>query len=124
MWRREDIRSKALTLTVEDVTPASVRLRLDGSALLATKADLEKAERGFDVRLLGYIGYDRAKKAIDRFDVIAVGDHWGEGTFTRRSRPGKMPLGVAFELSDGKSGADRVPPQAAREVNGYFGRGG
>jgi len=122
MWRREEIRSKELTLTVEDVTPGAIRLRLDGAALLASKADVEKAERGFDIRLLGYIGYDRSKKAIDRFDVVAVGDHWGEGTFTRRARPGKMPLGVAFELSDGKSGADRVPPQAAREINGYFGR--
>jgi len=123
MWRREEIRSKDLTLTVDDVTPASIRLRLDGSAVLATKADVEKAERGFDVRFLGYIGYDRTKKAIDRFDVVAAGDHWGEGTHTRRARPGKMPLGVAFELSDGKSGADRVPPQAAREVNEYFRRG-
>jgi hypothetical protein len=123
MWRREDIRSKDLRLTVDEVTPASVRLRLDGPAVLATKEDVEKAERGFDVRLLGYIGYDRSKKAIDRFDVVAVGDHWGEGTYTRRARPGKMPLGVAFELSDGKSGADLVPPQAAREVNEYFGRG-
>src|SRR5262249_59696686 len=105
MWRREEIRSKDLTLTVDEVTPASIRLRLDGSAVLATKADVEKAERGFDVRLFGYIGYDRSKKVIDRFDVVAAGDHWGEGTYTRRARPGKMPLGVAFELSDGKSGA-------------------
>jgi hypothetical protein len=123
MWRRDDIRSKELTLTVEEVTPAAVRLRLDGSALLANRADVEKAERGFDVRLLGYLGYDRSTKAIDRFELVAAGDHWGEGTFTRRARPGKMPLGVAFELSKDKSGADRVPPQAAREVNGYFGRG-
>jgi hypothetical protein len=122
MWRRDEIRSKDLVMTVEEVTPASIRLRLDGSAVLATRADVTQAERGFDVRLFGYLGYDRAKKAIDRFDILAAGDHWGEGTFTRRARPGKMPLGVAFELSDGKSGADRVPPQAAREINGYYGR--
>ncbi len=123
MWRRDEIRSQNLTLTVAEVTPAAVRLRLDGSALLATRADAAKAERGFDVRLLGYIGYDRAKKAIDRFDVVAVGDHWGEGTFTRRARPGRMPLGVAFELASGKAAGDLVPPQAARETNAYFGTG-
>jgi hypothetical protein len=123
MWRPQDIRSHKLTLTVEEVTPAAVLLRLEGSALLATAPDPAKADRGFDVRLAGHIRYDRAKKAIDRFDVVAVGDHWGEGPFTRRARPGRQPLGVAFELADGKSSADLVPPQAAREINAYFGRG-
>jgi hypothetical protein len=123
MWGRAEIRAQELTLTVEEVTPTAVRMRLDGTALLATHADVAKANRGFDVRLLGYIGYDRAKEAIDRFDVVAVGDHWGEGTYTRQSRPGRMPLGVAFELASGKSAGDLVPPQAAREIDTYFGRG-
>jgi hypothetical protein len=122
MWQRDEIRSQDLTLTVEEATPATIRLRLDGSALLATRADPAKAERGFDVRLLGYIGYDRAKRAIDRFDVVAVGDHWGEDNLTRRARPGRMPLGVAFELANRKSTGDLVPPQAARGLNEYFGR--
>jgi hypothetical protein len=122
MWRREDVRSQELTVTVEEVTPAAVRLRLDGSALLATRADAAKADRGFDVRLLGGVRYDRAKKAIDRFDVVAVGDHWGQGRFTGGARPGRQPLGVAFELAGGKSAADLVPPQAAREIATYFGR--
>jgi hypothetical protein len=122
MWRRDEIRSSKLTLTVEEATPAAIRLRLDGTALLATRPDADQAERGFDVRLLGHIGYDRAKGAIDRFDVVAAGDHWGAGPHTRRARPGRMPLGVAFELANGKSAADLVPPQAGREINAYFGR--
>jgi hypothetical protein len=97
-------------------------MRLDGSALLATRPDAEKAERGFDVRLLGYIGYDRVKRAIDRFDVVAIGDHWGVGEHTRRARPDRMPLGVAFELANRKSAGDLVPPQAARQLSAYFGR--
>jgi hypothetical protein len=123
MWRTDEIRSQELTLTVEEATPTGLRLRLDGSAVLASRADVGKADRGFDVRLLGYVGYDRAKKAIDRFDVVAVGDHWGEGPFTRRARPGRAPLGIAFELAGTRSAADLVPPQAAREVDAYFGRG-
>jgi hypothetical protein len=122
MWRREDIRAQQLTLTVEDVTPTTIRLRLAGSALLATDADATKAERGFDVHVLGHIDYDRGKKTIQRFDVVAVGDHWGDGPFTRNARPGRQPLGVAFELARGKSAADLVPPQAAREINAYLGR--
>jgi hypothetical protein len=122
MWRREDIRKQDLSLTIEEVTPTTVRLRLEGPVLLASQADAAKADRGFDVQLLGHIEYDAAKKAIARFDVAAVGDHWGEGTYTRNARPGRQPLGVAFELADPKKAADLVPPQAAREVSGYFGR--
>jgi hypothetical protein len=122
MWRREDVRLRNLTLTVEEVTPATVRLRLDGSALLATDKDAAKADRGFDVRLLGNVQYDRAKQRIDRFDVVAVGDHWGEGGYTGGARPGRQPLGIAFELAGGKAAADLVPPQAARQIDAYFGR--
>jgi hypothetical protein len=123
MWRREDIRSLQMALTVEEVTPAVVQLRLDGSALLATDADASKAARGFDVRLAGQIRYDRAKKVIDRFDVVAVGEHWGQGPFTGGARAGRQPLGVAFELASGDSAADLVPPQAARDINAYLGHG-
>jgi hypothetical protein len=120
MWRPEEIRSQLLALTVEEVTSEKVRLRLVGQALLATNPDASKADRGFDVRLLGVIGYDRVKRAIDRFDVVAVGEHWGEGPYTRGARPGRTPLGIAFELSPGTAAADRVPPQAARELRNYF----
>jgi hypothetical protein len=121
MWQRDQIRAQQLALTVEEVTPAAVRLRLEGSARLASDADAAKADRGFDVRLLGYLSYDRAKKVLDRFDVVAVGEHWGRGPHTRGARPGRQPLGIAFELASGRSAADRVPPQAARDLNSYFG---
>jgi hypothetical protein len=122
MWRHEDIRSQQLMLTVEEVSSKSVRLWLDGSAVLATLADVSKAQRGFDVRLLGYIGYNREKHAIERFDVVAVGDHWGKGQYTHGARPGRQPLGVVFELANGKAATDLVPPQAAREIDRYFER--
>jgi hypothetical protein len=122
MWRRDDIRTQELTLTVEEATPAALRMRLDGRVLLATRADAAQAERGFEASLLGYLGYDRMKGRFDRFEVVAVGDHWGEGTYTGGARPGRSPLGIAFELADGKSGADLVPPQGARESDRYFGR--
>jgi hypothetical protein len=123
LWRRSDVRSRDLTLTVEDVTPARVRLRLEGWALMATAGDASRADRGFDVRLLGYVEYDRGGKAINRFDVVAVGDHWGEGRFTRKARPGRAPLGVVFEMARGDSPADQVPPQGAREFAEYFAAG-
>jgi hypothetical protein len=120
-WRPQEIRTRQLTLTVEEATATTVRLRLDGSALLSTDADPAQARRGFDVRLLGYLTYHPATKTIERFDVVAVGDHWGEGTYTRRARPGRTPLGVAFELARGDSPADQVPPQGIRDAGAYFG---
>jgi hypothetical protein len=120
-WRPEDVRKSDLTWTAEEATPTSLRLRLDGSALLATDADPERARRGYDVRLLGYLHYDRAKGVIDRFELLAVGDHWGVSTFTPGARPGRKPLGVAMELRRGNDPADLLPPQGARWLPGYLG---
>lgn len=110
-WRLEDIRSSSLTLTVEKTTMPSWRLRLQGSALLASAADLSKAGRGCDAQLLGVLEIDPAKKVFTRFDLVALGDYWGgdyEGG--RFKRPGRAPLGISFELVTGSSAVDRVPP--------------
>jgi hypothetical protein len=122
MWRPDQVRSRDLTLTVEQADEDGFGLRLEGSALLASDADPDRAKRGFDMRLLGHLHYDGGKKVLDRFDVVAVGEHWGAGTYTPGARPGRTPLGIAFELAKGTSPADRVPPQAARELGEYLGQ--
>jgi hypothetical protein len=119
-WSLGQLRKAEMKLTVQETGPAGLKLRLDGSALLATAADPDRADRGFDVRLLGYLHYDVRRKVIDRFDVVAVGDHWGESRLTRGARPGRQPLGVAFGLTGGDTPADRVPPQWVREVRRYM----
>lgn len=120
-WAREEVRSVRLRLRVTAVTPAAVSLTLDGEAVLATAADVSKADRGYEVRLAGDLRYVPAKGAFDRFDVTAVGWHWGEGPFTAGARPGRSLLGVAFELA-GDAAADRAPPQGIRYEKGYYGR--
>jgi hypothetical protein len=119
-WRPDDVRKADLTWTVKAVTPEEVTLEATGSALLTEDPDPKKAKRGFDVALRGLLRYDCAKKAITRLDLVAVGDHWGHTTFTAGERPGRTPLGVAFELTPGKEAAERVPPQAAREEGEYY----
>jgi hypothetical protein len=119
-WRAEEVRKASLTWKVTAVTAGEVRMELTGTALLSTDADLDKAKRGYDVALRGELRYDRAKKAITRLDLLAVGEHWGHSMLTGGSRPGRKPLGIAFELVTGTSPADLVPPQAAREVAAYF----
>jgi hypothetical protein len=121
-WRRQEIRTGKMTLTVAEVTPERVRLKLEGTALLATRADPKQATRGFDAGLLGNIEYDRKKQAITRLDAVALGEHWGQGPYTGGARPGRSPLGVTFELTRGEA-ADSVPPQAAREIGEYLSTG-
>ena len=119
-WTSQQIRSQNLTVHVVQSSPDELRLRLQGSALLATDADLEMSRRGYDAALLGNLNFDKKQQAFTRFDIVALGDAWGEGTYTRRARPGKTPLGIAFELADPANPRDRVPPQGARTVAGYL----
>jgi hypothetical protein len=119
-WSPKEVRKANVKLTVTDVGADRVKLRLEGDYLLTTDADPAKADRGYDVRLRGEIHYYTGKKQIDRFDVVAVGDHWGQGPFTRGARPGRTPLGIAFELARGDSPADQVAPQGSRYLPGYM----
>ena len=100
-----------------------VQMKLEGNVLLSSDADEGRAMRGFDVQLLGYVSNDTEKKAITRFDMVAVGAHWGRGQHTRNARPGRSPLGIAFELARGNTAEDRIPPQAARDFDIYLGLG-
>jgi hypothetical protein len=122
-WKLEHVRSGSLTLTVEEVTP-SLLLRLDGKVLLATDANLARADHGFDARLSGDLVYDPKKTSFTRFNVVAFGDCWGgdwEGG--RFARPDRAPLGVAFELARGTSPAEDIPPKGVNFkdlTRGYF----
>ena len=81
-WRLNQVRKATLRLTVEGTDDGTVTLRLDGEVLLATDADPKRADRGFDARLLGHLRYHTEKRALERFDVVAMGEHWGEGLAT------------------------------------------
>ena len=119
-WQAEEVRSATMTWTVEIASDAEVVMTMTGAALMSSDADSTKAKRGYDVALRGRLRYDRAKKALTRFDLLAVGDHWGQTTYTPGARPGRTPLGVAFELVKSATAGDLVPPQAAREIAAYF----
>src|SRR5262249_9867693 len=97
-----------------------VMLRLNGDFLLATDADSAKVDRGFDVAILGTIHYDAAKKAIDRLDAVALGKHWGSSRLTRNARPGRQPLGIAFEWARGGQPSHLVPAQGSRSLRSYL----
>ena len=67
----------------------------------------------------GPFGYHRS--SVTRFDLLARGEFWGEGTFTRGAPKGRFPLAIALSLADTSAGASGVPPQGARgNLKGYL----
>src|SRR5207248_10291281 len=76
---------------------------------------------GYEPRLLGYIDYDRRQKVITRFDVVALGDHFGRlGICDSAARVGVQPLGISFELVSGDAPADRIPPGRTPTAKNYL----
>jgi hypothetical protein len=137
------IREGTFTLTVTRASADMIALRLDGLAL--TGADFDdysksplktgqgsegEGKQGADLLFQGALIYDLKKKAFTRFDIVALGDAWGE--FTNRYRgagmngkPKNWPIGIAFELVTGDRPVNRVPPLAACPYRAfdYFGSG-
>jgi hypothetical protein len=74
-------RETTMTLTVEATSTESISLRLDGFAKLGKDQDDTMREgkntRGSEVRVLGYVRYDRSKKSIVQFEVVGLGRAWG-----------------------------------------------
>ena len=119
MWKAEEIRNSSLKLTITASDAESMTLLLEGTATLATDADLAQADRGFVVKLRGELRYDRDAETFTQFDIAALGEHWGRGSYTPNPRPGKSLLGIAFGLAE-EIPANRIPPQAARRLEDYY----
>jgi hypothetical protein len=118
-FRQEEVRAGELYGVVKEVTPDAVRLCLRGHALLGKpfdpnlKVELKDGEAvgvGYGPRLWGYLEYDRKKQRFSRFDMVALGEHYGKlwGGYFHLYRSGRQPLGVSFELAKDRP-AGRVP---------------
>lgn len=70
------------------------------------------ASVGYEAQLHGHLDYDPVKMAFTRFDTIALGDMYGEASENAwLYRPGRNPVGFAFELVSGAVPAERLPPR-------------
>ncbi len=120
-----------LSLKVVKASPEELRLQVEGLAKVrdgyTQKADLTCK---FEARLYGYLDYDRQKESFTRFDMLALGDTYGNfeaglGHFGY-SRRGRSPYGIAFELVGDDSPVERhIPPRgsgATYTYEGYFGK--
>jgi hypothetical protein len=121
-WKKDEVRNCEMTLTVTAATAEAIELRLDGAVLLTTHADPAKADRGYDVKLRGELRYRPATGTFDRFDVSALGQHWGDHTYTGKARPGKTLLGIVFTLADPTKPGNTIPPQGVRYDPPYWGK--
>ncbi len=132
---RKDIKEARLTLVVDDVAPQRVRLLLVGFVHHGSDYDKARATSpngplgfGYETPIHGVLEYDRTKAAFVRFDIVAPGEVWGRwgdanGKSLAIERPGRSPIGFAFELARGDSPTDRLPPagHGDRAVRaGYF----
>jgi hypothetical protein len=132
---RKDIKKAELTLVVDDVSPQRIRLLLVGSVDHGSDYDDAKATSpngplgfGYETPIHGVLEYDRTKGAFVRFDIVAPGEVWGRwgdanGKSQTIERPGRSPIGFAFELARGDSPTDRLPPagNGGRAMRaGYF----
>src|SRR5262249_25872598 len=121
-WESAHLRTQDLTLFVDAVSTAAIRLRLEGSVRLAHDAPMKvvsydkalgplhhqdpKAFSRFDGRLLGYLTYDQKNRTFTRFDVMALGEYAGPLLNPYRNADGQnfylikpCPLGVSFEIA-------------------------
>lgn len=99
MWRADEIRT--LEMSLRDG-------QLEGRVALSTR----DGNRGYEATLQGRVEVKEGR--VVGFDLVSLGQFWGEGPFTRNAPPGRFPLGISFTLADGSDIADRVPPQGSR----------
>jgi hypothetical protein len=124
-----------MTITVEQVTPNAIVMRLNGYGRMGKELNdelrKEKNSRGGEIRVLGYVNYDRRRDAIDRFDLVGVGEAWGNKMdyVHREIRVEAYPwrYGIACELVRGDLPIDRIPPYnmlhyGYGDPDRYFGR--
>lgn len=110
IWQAGEVRTAKLELIVESDSV----LRVEGTFDLATVS----GKRGHTGNIQGQMILKDG--AINSWKMTALGDHWGEGALTGGARPGKTPLGHAFELVSGGDPADRIAPQASHFLPGYY----
>jgi hypothetical protein len=116
------IEDATLTSRVTAVDGDVVSLRLEGRTKAVQKGDWSirgyrdmkqpsVQERGLEMKLVGYAGFDRKQGRFLRFEVVAVGARWGGTQYNGRGNDlAPAPFGAALSLA-GESRAERVAPE-------------
>ena len=124
-WKPDSVREGELRVTVEDVTPQSLRLRMHGEVLLSgpgvlhtwpDRKFIKNIQNRYDARLEGTLVVDRPRQAIVRWEMAALGDYsgrWFAGNkgWKEATADAPLPLAFAFELDQT---AYKLPPGRRR----------
>jgi hypothetical protein len=115
-WDPDSVKQGAIHLTVQEVTGARVKMRVHGSVLLSKQSGIKtrsdskidtpaNLEDRYDAKIEGVLVYDRQKKQIAQWEMVALGDH--QGAYWPNINRGKtacnfttdpVVMGFAFEL--------------------------
>ncbi|MDB4773024.1 MAG: hypothetical protein P1U82_30300 [Verrucomicrobiales bacterium] len=99
-WKPKDVKQASLKVDIDGNIRGKVRLaRSDGSS-------------GYEANLVGQLSFTDGK--LSRFDLVAVGDYWGGGRYTRKPPEGRFPVGVSFRLPAKPTSFDLIPPQGTK----------
>ena len=95
-----------------EVKTATIQLDNDGT--VRGTIHLERADHssGYQAILLGHLRFEGDQ--ISQFDLVAKGDYWGHGRYTKGAPGGRFPLGISFRLAPGDSSFDQIPPQGTK----------
>ncbi|MEM7455906.1 MAG: hypothetical protein AAF456_16260 [Planctomycetota bacterium] len=99
MWRADQVKELEISLSDGLIT---------GNAYLET----DDGKRHYRVALRGHVEFEDGR--LSRFDIVALGKHFGHGWYTPDPPDGEFPLAVTFRLADGSSVSDSVPPQGTK----------
>ncbi len=99
-WRHDEVRELEITLDKEGT--------IRGRVVLVRK----NGKSGYEADLLGELEHTNGR--LSRFDLVAHGDYWGHGRYTRNPPEGRFPFALSFHLTDQKSVYDQVPPQGTK----------
>jgi len=133
--KNKGVRAREMTLTVEEVSESGLRLALTGFVHLGHPYDAVATARvppkrlvnlGYEAQVRGVLDYDSKKQELTRFDMLVLGDLYGDADPNHwLVRPGRNPLGFAFELVKGETPGDRLPPRGyltREDLERYLGK--
>lgn len=125
MWKPDSVRDGELNVTVEEVTPQTLKMRIHGSVLLVgpgvlhewpERKFIKNIENRYDARLEGIIEFDRTKQKVTRWDMTALGDfagRWFGGQKGWNLATPEAPLALAFAFEVDRT-AYELPPERRR----------
>ena len=96
----------------DDVKHASLKVDKDGNISGNVRLARPNGSSGYEANLLGKLAF--TNKRLTQFDVVAIGDYWGAGRYTRTPPKGRFPVGVSFRIPAKPSAYDLIPPQGTK----------